>query len=90
MKNLVLILLELAIKVSPGKLGDRFLLPIIERLRWMEKFIVDLCAEVVRNPDIREFLLELSERVTDRVVDGLTPDLLPGGLVDTVKKWLHL
>jgi hypothetical protein len=33
MKNLVLILLELAIKVSPGKLGDRFLLPIIERLR---------------------------------------------------------
>jgi hypothetical protein len=31
-KNLVLRVLELAIKVSPGKLGDRLFLPIIEKL----------------------------------------------------------
>jgi hypothetical protein len=54
----------------------------------MEKLLVGLLAEVVKDPDIRAFLLELAERVTDRVVDGLTPDVLQGGLVDLIRKWL--
>ena len=50
-----------------------------------EKFLINLAAEAVKNPDTREFLLEFADRIGDRMLPKLG-SLIPLSAAAVVKR----
>lgn len=50
-----------------------------------EKFLINLAAEAVKNPDTREFLLEFADRIGDRMLPKLG-SLIPLSAAAAVKR----